>query len=191
MNRKVGEPDGHGRWATIDVSNDEELVCCHECGEWLRTIGTHAWYRHGLTAPEYRRRHGLSTGQSLAAPATRMRMSQRPQIQPGSAGARALAVHRDPDRARAAMTTEGQHRPQRAAVRFRTGSTSRRGRELTGRELALLLAETTLDSWARRAQQLVDAGVRQAEIARATGIPAVTVSQRLRRRRAAAVSPSR
>jgi DNA-binding Lrp family transcriptional regulator len=38
-----------------------------------------------------------------------------------------------------------------------------------------------LAAWAREARRLVTDGIRQAEIARATGVSAATVAQRLRR----------
>lgn len=178
-----GDRDGHGRWAQLDVSEDGESLLCHECGVWKRALGTHAWYAHGITAAEYRQRHGLSTGQSLASPATRQRFAEMPQSQPGSTGRRALETHRDPDRARAAMTSEGQHRPQLAASRAQTASRVRQGRQLTRAELGALNQAVDVETWAQVAQRLVDDGVRQAEISRATGIPTPTVSQRLRRRR--------
>ncbi|WP_157632364.1 hypothetical protein [Salinispora pacifica] len=179
-----GDPDGHSRWAMLEATEDGELLRCHECGTWKRALGTHAWYAHGTTAAEYRRRHGLSSGQSLASPATQQRFAAMPQAQAGSSGRRALEASRDPDRARAAMTAEGQHRPQRVASRVATGSQARRGRALSVAEIAALAhAEGDIERWSRVAQRLVDDGVRQAEIGRATGIPAPTVSQRLRRRR--------
>lgn len=106
-----------------------------------------------------------------------------PQAQDGSTGRRALEAHRDPDRARAAMTDEGQHRPQLTASRARTGARARLGRPLTPDEAAALASTADIQTWAPLAQRLVDDGVRQAEIGRATGIPNPTVSQRLRRRR--------
>lgn len=179
----TGDPDGYGRWAALDVSEDGEQLRCHECGAWKRALGTHAWYAHGITAADYRRRHGLSTGQSLASPATGQRFAAMPQAQAGSRGRRALEASRDPDRARAAMTVEGQHRAQRVASRVATGSRVRRGRPLSAAEIAALAqAEGDIDRWSRVAQQLVDDDVRQAEIGRATGMPAPTVSQRSRRR---------
>jgi hypothetical protein len=179
----LGDRDGHGRWAQLDVSEDGESLLCHECGQWKRALGTHAWYRHGITAAQYRQRHGLSSGQSLASPASQQRFAALPQAQEGSTGRRALETHRDPDRARAAMTDEGQRRAQLRATRARTGARARQGRALTPDEVAELATAADVDTWAHTAQRLVDDGVRQAEIGRATGIPAPTVSQRLRLRR--------
>lgn len=178
-----GDPDGHGHWATLDTADDGETLLCHECGTWKRALGTHAWYRHGITAADYRRRHGLSTGQSLASPATRARFAAMPQSQAGSTGRRALEASRDPAGARAQMTHDGQHRPQLVASRAQVGGRARRGRDLTTAEIRALAEAVGIDAWAEVAQRLVGDGVRQAEISRATGIPDPTVSQRLRRRR--------
>ncbi|MDP9792615.1 hypothetical protein J2S43_001127 [Catenuloplanes nepalensis] len=179
-----GDPDGHGQWAQLTVSDDGQQLLCHECGLWKRAFGTHAWYVHGLSAADYRARHGLSTGQSLASPASQQRFAAMPQSQPGSAGRRALETHRDPHAARAAVGSEGQYRPQRAAIRAQTGARARRGRLLTAHERrALDAASADIETWSRIAQRLVDDSVRQSEISRATGVPNQTVSQRLRRRR--------
>ncbi|MEU8001612.1 MucR family transcriptional regulator [Catellatospora sp. NPDC049111] len=117
--------------AQLEQSPDGQHLLCHECGQWKRALGTHAWHVHGLSADDYRRRHGLSTGQSLAAAATRQRLSEMPQAQPGSSGRAALERHRDPARARAAMTADGQHRAQLVDRRAHTGAVARRGRALT------------------------------------------------------------
>lgn len=177
----VGDPSGHGTYGQVTVSCDDEYVLCHECGRWKRIVGTHTWYAHGLTAVEYRRRHGLSTGQSLAAPVTRARYAAMPQLQPGGAALRALEEHRDPARARAANTAEGRARPQRRAVRAATAAKARRGRHLVAAEVESLRAAASIGEWVRVARGLVADGVRQAEIGRAVGMPAVTVSQRMRR----------
>ncbi|MCM4082248.1 hypothetical protein [Paractinoplanes hotanensis] len=81
------------------------------------------------------------------------------------------------------MTDEGQRRAQLRATRARTGTRARRGRPLTPDEVAELATAADIGTWAHTAQRLVDDGVRQAEISRVTGIPAPTVSQRLRLRR--------
>lgn len=178
-----GDPDGHGRYAQLTVSDDGQLLLCHECGRWRRALGTHSWYIHGVAAAEYRRRHGLSSGQSLASPASQRRFAEMPQAQPGSAGRRALESHRDPDHARQAMTKEGQQRPQLVASRSRVGSWARRGRELVPAEVEELARAGSVVEWSRVARSLVADGVRQAEISRVTGVLAVTVSARLRRHR--------
>jgi ROS/MUCR transcriptional regulator protein len=63
----------------------EDLVQCHLCGDWHRTLGPHL-RRHGWTADEYRRAVGLSPRRPLVTPSV---SSRRATI------ARALA-ERDP-----------------------------------------------------------------------------------------------
>ncbi|MFI6823228.1 sigma-70 family RNA polymerase sigma factor [Micromonospora sp. NPDC050187] len=98
----LGIQNRHGRYARLDISDDGETLLCHECGQWKRSLGRHASIRHGITAAEYRHRHGLPAGQSLASPATRRRFAAMPHIQPGNSAWRAFAEHRDPAKARAA-----------------------------------------------------------------------------------------
>lgn len=93
----------------------------------------------------------------------------------------ALVANRDPDRARAANTTEGRSRPQRRAVRQRTAATARLGRPLTVEETGQLARAIALGEWARIARRFVDTGASHRSIAAATGVPASTVSQRLAR----------
>ncbi|WP_416901283.1 sigma-70 family RNA polymerase sigma factor [Micromonospora echinospora] len=98
----LGIQNRYGRYARLDVSDDGETLRCHECGQWKRSLGRHASIRHGLTAAEYRHRHGLPAGQSLASPAARRRFAAMSHIQPGNSAWQALAEHRDPAHARAA-----------------------------------------------------------------------------------------
>ncbi len=175
---KYGERDGHGRHGQLTPADDGQRLICHECGQAKRALGTHAGYAHGMTAAQYRAHHGLSTGCSLASPATAARFSQHAQ-NPGSRAA--LAEHRDVHSARAHNTPQGQRSPQRHAIRVATAQTARRGRRLTDAECAHLRATPSIAAWARLARAAVADGVRQAEIARALGMPRVTVDQRLRR----------
>lgn len=113
----TGERDGHVHWAQLDVSEDAESLLCHECGQWnarwAPMPGT------GVASPP------CSTADDTGCPQvsrSRCRPSQAcfaaiPQAQEGSTGRRSLEAHRDPDRARAAMTDEGQHRAQLRATR--------------------------------------------------------------------------
>ena len=63
--RKVGSPDGYGRYGVLDLV-DRDLVC-HECGQAHRHLGLHVYRAHGLSANEYRSRHGLARGRGLVA----------------------------------------------------------------------------------------------------------------------------
>ena len=53
-----GDPDGHGRYGILDVTEEGRMVC-HECGATALALGRHAVAHHGIGADEYRARHGL------------------------------------------------------------------------------------------------------------------------------------
>lgn len=182
---EFGDVDGYGRYGMLEYTDSGEHVMCHECGEEKRALGTHAWYVHGITAAEYRRRHGLSTGTGLAAPVTASRFGELGRSDQALA---ALAAYRDPARARRANTAEGRGRAERVEVRRATGRQSRRGRDMTAIEVAALDGAPDLLSWCGVAARLVDDGVRMAEIARRLNMPKVTVSERLRRWRAGSIA---
>lgn len=54
---KVGDPDGFGRFGTLD--RDEDSVVCHECGRHFRMLVQHLRQAHAMSTSEYRERHGL------------------------------------------------------------------------------------------------------------------------------------
>lgn len=60
----LGDPSGHGRYGILDTN--EYGVLCHECGERFASVGIHSQRSHGISAAEYRRRHGVEG--SLALP---------------------------------------------------------------------------------------------------------------------------
>ena len=62
---EVGSPSGHGRYGLMD--HDDESIMCHECGEWVGSVGSHL-RRHEMTAREYRARHGIPAGVPLTPP---------------------------------------------------------------------------------------------------------------------------
>lgn len=68
MASRVGDPDGFGHFGIVD--SDPEGVLCHECGRRFAHLGLHAWRGHGITADQYRERHGLPR-KGLVADATR------------------------------------------------------------------------------------------------------------------------
>jgi len=136
----VGDPDGYGSFAELD--DDGHTVGCHECGRRSRNLGLHVRV-HAMTAAEYRQAHGLSTGQALIPADLARELAEHSRN--SSTSLAALAANRDPDRARAANTTEGRSRPQRRAVRRRTAATARLGRQLTVAETTQL----TRASWHR------------------------------------------
>jgi predicted transcriptional regulator len=42
-------------------------LVCHECGRTFPSLGLHAYRGHGMTAAQYRERHGLQRTAGLAA----------------------------------------------------------------------------------------------------------------------------
>ncbi len=172
----VGDPDGYGTFAELD--DDGHTVGCHECGRRFWNLGLHVRVQ-GMTAAGYRQAHGLSTGQALIPADLARELAGHSRNSPASLAA--LAANRDPDRARAANTTEGRSRPQRRAVRQRTAATARLGRPLTVAETTQQTRANTLGEWARIARRFVGIGASHRSIAAATGVPASTVSQRLAR----------
>lgn len=60
----VGDHDGHGLYGTLD--DDGTTVLCHECGKRFVSIGTHLRHSgHGLTARQYKIKHGLTLSTPL------------------------------------------------------------------------------------------------------------------------------
>jgi len=49
------------------LETDGERVQCHVCGKWYRSLGCHAWQKHGLHPSEYKKEFGLNRFQSLAS----------------------------------------------------------------------------------------------------------------------------
>jgi len=148
---RVGEVDGHGRYAVLDTDNEGRLLC-HECGRWWQHLGTHAFGAHGLTAAQYRQAHGLGATTRLVGAGPRERMSQawdrNREVHLAS-----LADNRDPDAARGSMTR--QWAPQTRASRAETAR-ARRGRPLTDDEREWLDdAGYDLQVWADRARSIL------------------------------------
>lgn len=101
----VGSPAGLGRYGIMDT--DEDLMLCHECGRWLRSVGAHLARAHdGLTAREYRRQYGIPAGAPLVAPSVSAAMSTKATARVGTPAWLRLEAARDPAAAAAARTEE-------------------------------------------------------------------------------------
>lgn len=167
---EVGSPSGHGRYGVLDV--DGGRVLCHECGGWYRSVGSHVARSHGLTAREYKIRHGLPLGTALVAPDLSELHSRNATGRVGGAGWARLEEKRNPAAASAARDEEafrkrGPRRgPNPAAVTAaqRAASDQYRDRDL---------------GWVRRE----DAGESLADIARADGVPVNWVTKAVARAR--------
>lgn len=77
------------------TTDDESEIECHECGFWAQNLARHI-PKHGITAAQYKDRHGLARSAKLWAP--KLRATQRDKCDPlGSerlAKGRAIAVAR-------------------------------------------------------------------------------------------------
>ena len=179
---RVGDPDGFGRYGIIDTDDDGRLLC-HECGAYWGHLATHARLAHGITAPDYRRQHGLGSTTKLAGAGARRKMREafaaRTDDPLGT-----LEAHRDPGTAadRSLSHRGGAWAPEVRAKRAALAR-ARRGRELTPQEVGRLAAVGhDLQAWADTARSiLADPTVSTTSIAAVSDITPSTVSQRLRR----------
>lgn len=125
---KVGDPDGHGQYGVLD--EDEGGCLCAECGWRGVHLGLHAYRAHGLTAAEYKQRHGLRRSKGLVATGTRETLRLNAAIQyPTNVRMRAL---RDPDEAtrarrRLALPLSAEAANERDRRIAALGRASRRG----------------------------------------------------------------
>ena len=179
----VGQPDGYGRDAILDVDDDGRLIC-HECGRGFNQLATHVRLVHHTSAAQYRLAHGLgsttrlvsgATSQKLAAPWT-LHAAKHLADLTASRDSLAAAKHS------LSHTKDRQWAPQVRALRADVAARTHRGRPLTPGETALLAEQPGLQEWADAARQIMtDPAVSTRSIADASGIAPPTVSQRLRR----------
>jgi hypothetical protein len=95
---EYGAPDGHGIYGQLTTGPSGDLIC-HECGAERQFLGRHI-REHGLSASEYKERHGLGRGASLAADTLRTTWSERASARVGSPEWMRFAAARDADAAR-------------------------------------------------------------------------------------------
>jgi len=121
---QVGDPAGYGTYGRMLRQQDTAL--CHECGGWFASVGAHAYFAHGLTAAEYRRRYGLARRQPLVSLARSEEISARSKAQVGTDAWRRLEARRDPTAASRSRDREAfQPRPpvaQQSAARAAANS---------------------------------------------------------------------
>jgi transcriptional regulator with XRE-family HTH domain len=128
-------PDGTiyvGDIGVLATDRDGELVQCHLCGRWLRTIGgAHLGQRHGWNAEQYRAAFGLTGHRSLECPARgqqrstvqRRRMRDEPAIR--AAISRGIQRARNGELTRAARRADSNkarrtyRRPERLDIQRR------------------------------------------------------------------------
>lgn len=179
MTPRVGDPDGHGRYAQLE-HDDEGRLLCHECGTWWQHLATHVRGAHGIPTAAYRQAHGLGASTRLVGdgPRERMRVAYDAHRDEHLAH---LAAARDPETARVASTAT-TWAPETRAARA-AAARARRGRPLTPDEAARLAdADHDLQAWADRARDLLSLpDVSARSLAEAADIATPTVHQRLRR----------
>jgi hypothetical protein len=72
---RLDDRDGHGRYGVVD--EDDDGLLCSECGWRGRHLGLHAYRAHGLTAAQYKERHGLRRSKGLVADSIRVALRTR------------------------------------------------------------------------------------------------------------------
>jgi len=107
-----GDLSGYGRYGVMD--RDEDSVLCHECGERFESVGAHLKSAHGMTAREYRDRHGIPRTTPLVCERISRTHAERARGQVGSAGWARLEAARDPAAASAARDEEAFARVSRS-----------------------------------------------------------------------------
>lgn len=68
------EESGKSIRGAVEYDNAAEMMRCHECGEFRRNLAHHVG-AHGLTAREYKAKHGLRAKTALVADQVRLRIS--------------------------------------------------------------------------------------------------------------------
>lgn len=94
---------GQSVYGAIEFDPAQGKIKCHECGEWMESIGHHSATTHSLAAREYRRKYGLNAATTLDCPAFRERRIKEVR----SRGA-ANAQHLKPQRSGQAGANEYQ-----------------------------------------------------------------------------------
>ena len=99
-----GSPSGFGRYGIMDERDGK--VLCHECGRWFRSVGSHVPLKHGMSAREYRREHGIPATMALVSSMISEQISERSKAQVGTEGWKRLEAARDPAAASHARTPD-------------------------------------------------------------------------------------
>ncbi|MEU4607455.1 MucR family transcriptional regulator [Kribbella sp. NPDC023972] len=127
---RLGDVDGHGRHGMLEETDDG--LVCHECGRAFPNLGLHAWRGHGMTAAQYREKHGLQRRRGLVSSELRTRIRTNATARMATPAGQAFAAARDPQRAQDARLT--QSLGWRAAAHA-TSKTARTGLGRLGTEV--------------------------------------------------------
>jgi len=74
LSRRVKAPflrSGRSIWGAIEIDEPNDQIKCHECGKWFDSVGNHI-HIHGMSARDYKRKHGLRMKTSLLNEALRL-----------------------------------------------------------------------------------------------------------------------
>jgi len=74
-------PSGYSTLGALEFNQKEDLVRCHMCGDWFKSIGCHVRQSEGISAAEYRRNHGLRSVTSLNVPSTHIKFVRQGRAQ--------------------------------------------------------------------------------------------------------------
>jgi len=170
-----GSDSGRGRYGILDETEDGRLVC-HECGRGVAHLSSHVRV-HGLTAREYRQRHGLPSSLPLVSLDVHERQSRK-WHERSATNLDNLARRGD---ARAASERSANAGRQKSAY-TRHALSKPRGRSLTASERRELF-RTSSDVWAwcEIAFRLRESGATLQALADASGLKWSTAEARLRR----------
>lgn len=115
---EIGDRIDEGTYGVLETSEDGERVRCHICGQWFRSVGSHAALTHGVDSRTYRERYGLPRLLPLTSPALSRARSEDSKSRVGSAGWARFEEARDPQAASDARVFTD---PSPVTVRGRAG----------------------------------------------------------------------
>lgn len=173
-------PDGtglHAPYGRLVRDPDSGRVCCHLCGRWFRSLGSHV-RRHGLSAADYRQVMGLcrtrplTSGEVSAAISRRQAEAYRahPDLRGHLAAGQQLARSGQlARRARSALDVEptAEHSAVRSDALRRGRETREQHREAALRSRLAELGESELLDYLRASY---GAGASLADLRAATGL---------------------
>lgn len=84
-------PSGKSILGAFELHEDGVGLKCHECGDHFGHLGRHVKIHFGMTAREYKKRHGLPLNTSLSSPRAREDMAKHPAIREARLALRATA----------------------------------------------------------------------------------------------------